>query len=118
MEGKGEREFIAMVLKLCHTMNTNAPEKFPPWFVSGIMMNVVGNLPDDYWEYLTTNEHCEKEDCHSCNVMKIVMPALTELRAYYQKLMKKDMKEMKIKNFKFSDEEEDTQQGTEQSFST
>ena len=85
---KGDKMHMAFTAALCDTMLTMAPQTFKKFLCVGLLMNVLGNMKDKYWDEFINHEHCDKPDCHNCNVTKLVLPALIKLREYYKGLVK------------------------------
>lgn len=73
------------VSQLLGLARTSDPQHFKAYFCGAIIANVVGNLPDDYWQKLIVREPCDRAGC-DCHLMSDpVIEALKIVRADHEK---------------------------------
>lgn len=65
----------------------NEPETFSAFFCGGVIANVLGNLPEDYWQKFRQIEPCDQPGC-DCHLLRArTLPFLEMIRADYQATM-------------------------------
>lgn len=77
---------VPAVLEVAKTL---PPEEFKAWFCGGLITNVVGNLPEDYWAKMMPSEPCDKVGCNCHKFGAMLMPVLDVMRTdHYEHLPK------------------------------
>jgi len=88
---------VAEVERIVETLLTiascNKAPEFRALFLGGIVANVAGNLPDDYWVEFMKVEKCNIPGCDCDSVIKeTVLKAINALRDDHNKTMKRKNK--------------------------
>lgn len=74
---EAQHAFVKSVLTIAAFL---PPEDFKPWFFGGILTNVIGSLPDDYWEAMMISEPCDQLGCDCHKFGEKLMPVLDTMR--------------------------------------
>lgn len=85
------RELNALLMM---TATISEPQAFRAFFIGGVIANVVGNLPEEYWRRFISVEPCVQPGCN-CHLLLVpeVIQALTILRMDHQQaLLNMDIK--------------------------
>lgn len=82
---------VDLMARICVVMQRMDPSAFRNFLITGIIMNVVGNMPDKYWDEFQVKDRCTcgKDGCPDCKVTQQCMPALGQLRQFHLNLIKK-----------------------------
>lgn len=81
------KELIDITARVCNAATHLDPDAFNKFFVTGLIMNVMGNMSDTYWEEFSDIPHCDDPDCIGCKATVIIMPALKALRQQFRDMM-------------------------------
>jgi hypothetical protein len=69
------------------------PEQFMAFFCGGIISNVVGNLPDEFWRKATKIEICSNPGCNCHELRTRMIETLDFARDDYRKTFEEKRKE-------------------------
>lgn len=74
-----------IVAAIMAVARSNEPDKFAAFFCGGVIANVVGNLPEDYWvEFRKSVLPCGQPGCDCHKMREKLMPFLEIVRADHQ----------------------------------
>lgn len=74
-------EVVKLIVERClGVASVNPPSEFAAWFCGGIIANVIGNLPDEYWEKMSTPVPCGRPGCDCHLHEQDALKFLSELR--------------------------------------
>ncbi len=81
------RRIVSEILRIAARTE---PEPFRAFFGGAIVTNVLGNLPNEYWQKFSDVKPCDNPKC-DCHVLQLkIMPILELMREDFKETMGKE----------------------------